>query len=203
MSPGVSRRDGQVTRLGARGTTLCTAATAAAVVAAHSKNDTSKNKRPRISCRHTYRSGGRWSPQTAVPTIATHSSPPLFATQNLLGSHHCSITGPRRRRWRGRRSTRGAADGGGSVAPTRSGTGGAGTAGPPGSAGASPRRGAPCPDARRGVRVAAAGGRSRRQPTGRHAAVAARCSRNGHSPSSIMFASGDFIRMEGFICIGW
>jgi len=88
MSPGVSRRDGQVTRLGACGTTLCTAATAAAVVAAHAKKDTSKNKRPRTSCRHTYRRGGRWSPQTAVPTIATHSSTPLVATLDLLGSHH-------------------------------------------------------------------------------------------------------------------
>ena len=83
--------------------------------------------------------------------------------------------------------------------------GGAGmrTSGPPVSAGASPRRGAPGRDARRGVRVAAAGGRGKRQPTGRHAAVAARCARNGHSPLSVMIASGDFICMEGNICIGW
>jgi len=108
----------------------------------------------------------------------------------------CSTTGPRRRPWRGRRSTRGAADGGGSAAPTRSGTGGTGTAGPPVSAGASRRRGAPGRDARRGDRVAAAGGRGRRQPTGRHAAVAASCARNGHSPLSVMIASGDFICME-------
>jgi len=87
--------------------------------------------------------------------------------------------------------------------PTRSGSGGTGTAGPPMSAGASPRRGAPGPDARRGVRVAAAGGRGRRQPTRRHGAVVARCARNGHSPSSVMIASGDFVCMEGFVCIGW
>jgi len=93
--------------------------------------------------------------------------------------------------------------GGGSAAPTRLGSGGMGTKGPPISTGASPRGGAPGPDARRGVRVAAAGGRGRRQPTGRHAAVAARCARNGHSPSSVMIASGDFVCMEGIICIGW
>jgi len=116
----------------------------------------------------------------------------------------CSTTGARRRRWRGRWSTSGAADaGGGSAVPTRSGSGGTGTAGPPMSAGATPRTDAPGPDARRGVRVAAAGGRGRRQPTGRHAAVAARCARNGHSPSSVMIASGDFVFMEGIICVGW
>ena len=87
--------------------------------------------------------------------------------------------------------------------PTRSGAGGTGTAGPPMSARASPQRGAPGPDARREVRVAAAGGRGRRKPTGRHAAVAARCARNGHSPSSVMIASGDFICLERIICIGW
>ena len=87
--------------------------------------------------------------------------------------------------------------------PTRSGSGETGTAGPPMSAGASPRRGAAGSDARRGVRVAAAGERGRREPTGRHAAVAARCARNGHSPSSVMIASRDFVCMEGFICIGW
>ena len=107
----------------------------------------------------------------------------------------CSTTGPRRRRWRGRRSTRGAADGGGvggadKVGHGRNGGAGTGTVGPPVSAGVSPRRGAPGRDARRGVRVAAAKGRGKRQPTGRHAAVAARCARNGHSPSSVMIASG-------------
>jgi len=59
------------------------------------------------------------------------------------------------------------------------------------------------PRRRRGVRVAAAGERGRRQPTGRHAAVAARCARNGHSHSSAMIVSGDFVCMEGIICIGW
>jgi len=87
--------------------------------------------------------------------------------------------------------------------PTRSGSGGTRTARPPMSAGVRPRTGAPGPDARRGVRVSAAGGRGRRQPTGRHAAVAARCARNGHSPSSVMIASRDFVCMEGIICIGW
>jgi len=66
-----------------------------------------------------------------------------------------------------------------------------------------PVKGRARPRRRRGVRVAAAGGRGRRQPTGRHAAVAARCARNGHSPSSVMIASGDFVCMEGIICIGW
>jgi len=113
----------------------------------------------------------------------------------LLSRKGCSTTGARRWRWRGRRSTRGAA------VPRRSGSGGAGTASPPVSAGASPRRGAPGPDAPRGVRVAVAVGRGRRQPTGRHAAVAARCARNGHSPSSVMIASGNFVCMEGIICI--
>ena len=77
------------------------------------------------------------------------------------------------------------------------------TAGPPVSAGASPRRGAPGHHARLGVRVAAARGRGRRQPTRRHAAVAARCARNSHPPASVMMASGDLICMEGIICIGW
>ena len=66
-----------------------------------------------------------------------------------------------------------------------------------------PLKGRARPRRRRGVRVAAAGGRGRRQPTRRHAAVAARCARNGHSPSSVMIASGDFVCMEGIICIGW
>ena len=65
-----------------------------------------------------------------------------------------------------------------------------------------PVKGRARPRRRRGVRVAAAGGRGRQQPTGRHAAVAARCARNGHSPSSVMIASEDFIRMEGIICLG-
>jgi len=85
----------------------------------------------------------------------------------------------------------------------RNGGAGTGTAGPPVSVGASRRRGAPGRHARRGVRVAAAGGRGRRQPTGRHAVVAARCARNGHSPSSVVIASGDFMCKEGIICIGW
>ena len=66
-----------------------------------------------------------------------------------------------------------------------------------------PAKGRAWPRRRRRVRVAAAGGRGRRQPTGRHAAVAARCARNGHSPSSLMIGSGDFVCMEGAICIGW
>jgi len=66
-----------------------------------------------------------------------------------------------------------------------------------------PAKGRAWPRRRRGVRVAAAGGRGRRQPTGRHAAVAARCARNGHSPSSVKIVSGDFVCMEGIICIGW
>jgi len=41
--------------------------------------------------------------------------------------------------------------------------------------------------------VAAARGRGRGQPTGRHAAVATRCARNGQSPSSVLIASGDLI----------
>jgi len=49
-----------------------------------------------------------------------------------LSQRRCSTAGARQRRWRGRRSTRGAA------VPTRSGSGGTGTAGPPMSAGASP-----------------------------------------------------------------
>jgi len=61
----------------------------------------------------------------------------------------------------------------------------------------------PAGRAPRGARVAAARGRGRQQPTGRHAAIAARCARNGHSPSSAMIASGDLICMEGIICIGW
>jgi len=85
----------------------------------------------------------------------------------------------------------------------RNGGAGTGMAGTPVSAGESSRRGAPGRHARHGFRVAAAGGRGRRQPTWRHAAVAARCARNGHSPSSVMMASGDFIWMEGIICIGW
>jgi len=97
----------------------------------------------------------------------------------------------------GRRGVGGADD----VGHGRSGGAGSGTAGPPVSAGASPRRQAPGRDARRGVRVAAAGGRGKRQPTGRHAAVAARGALNGHSPSSIKIASGDSICMKGIICI--
>ena len=54
-----------------------------------------------------------------------------------------------------------------------------------------------------GGRAAAARGRGRRQQTGRLAAVAARCARNGHFPSSVMIVSGDFVCMEGIICIGW
>jgi len=46
-------------------------------------------------------------------------------------------------------------------------------------------------------------GRGRRRPTGRHAAGAARCARDGFSPSSVMIASGDLTCMEGIICIGW
>jgi len=74
-------------------------------------------------------------------------------------------------------------------------------------AGASRRRDAPGRRARREGptwgRAAAARGRGRRQPTGRHAAVAARCARNGHSPSSALIASGDLLCMERVICIGW
>ena len=54
-----------------------------------------------------------------------------------------------------------------------------------------------------GGRVAAARGLCRRQPTGRHAAVAASCAPYGHSPSSAMIASGALTGMEGTICIGW
>jgi len=46
-------------------------------------------------------------------------------------------------------------------------------------------------------------GRGRRRPTGRHAAGAARCARDGFFPSSVMIASGDLTFMEGIICIGW
>jgi len=80
---------------------------------------------------------------------------------------------------------------------------GTGTAGPPVVAGASLRRGTPRRRARRGVRAAAARGRGRRQPTGRNAAVAGRCARNGHSPSSVMIGSGDLISMDGVIGIDW
>ena len=54
-----------------------------------------------------------------------------------------------------------------------------------------------------GARGAAAKCRGRRQPTARHAAVAARSAWSGHSPSSAMIASGDSICMKGIICIGW
>jgi len=46
-------------------------------------------------------------------------------------------------------------------------------------------------------------GRGRRRKTGRYAAGAARCARDGFSPSSVMIASGDLTCMEGIICIGW
>ena len=49
--------------------------------------------------------------------------------------------------------------------------------------------------------VAAARGHGRRQPTGRHAAFATRCPRDGHTPLSVMMAWGDLICMQGTICI--
>jgi len=85
----------------------------------------------------------------------------------------------------------------------RNGGAGTGTAGRPVRAGASLQRDVLGRRARLGAPVAAARGRRRRQPTGSHAAAAARCARNGHSPSSLMIASGDLICMEGIICLSW
>jgi len=74
-------------------------------------------------------------------------------------------------------------------------------------AGASNRRDAPGRRAHRegptGGWVSTAAGRGRRQPTGRHAAVAALRARNGYSLSSAMIASGDFVCMERIIFNGW
>jgi len=149
----------------------------------------------------TVASGPRWmGPRLGYRGASPRTDPSQPKGMYYYGTPSSTVARPaKHRRCGARRGVGGAHE----LGHGRNGGAGTWTAGPPLSASASRRRGASGRDARRGVRLAAAGGHGKRQPTGRHVAVAARCARNGHSPSSVLIASGDFMCMEGIICIGW